>query len=711
MWNRQLAPRLSIVLIVLGFASSSSAAPSAELGAPMRAAEARAGTLLLQSESGLRPAPTVATDVHIQVTGMIARTRVVQRFHNPTSEWVEGIYVFPLPDRAAVDGLKMIVGDRVLEGEIHTREEAKAQYERARSEGRKATLLEQERPNLFTNAVANLGPNEVVEVAIEFQEDLRLDRGNFSLRFPLVVGPRYVPGVAIAGGFDGHGWARNTDEVPDAERVTPPIADPDGPRRHPARIHVALDPGFALSRVDSPSHRLAVSPQAGNRFEIDLADGFVPADRDFVLEWTPEIGASPGAALFHESWDGDDYVLLMVMPPDASTEIERLPRETVFVIDVSGSMHGDSITQAKHALALAIGRLRPQDRFNVIAFESSTRVWSETSRSATSAALADALRWIEALRADGGTEMQSALEAALPVEQGEGSLRQVVFITDGAVSNEANLFRTIRARLGQSRLFTVGIGSAPNAHFMRKAAEFGRGTYTFIGTASEVANKMGELFAKLESPVLQDLRVSWDARAVETWPKRLPDLYAGEPILIAARMSKKAGAVVLSGRRGDEDIVLDVPVQGGALHPGIARLWARRKVEALMSSLHDGADRAEVKHAVTGLGLRHHLVTRWTSLVAVDNTPTRPDGEALSTRAIPTLLPAGWDLGSLGAPGPRPPRQHPPIPSRAEGAAPPVQMLAARLPQGATPAPLLILLGIVLVASGTVLRHFSRRAR
>ena len=713
---------LAIFLSVLGPAVK--AAPSFELE-KMRPSQARAGALLLELEGGMRAAPTLSTDVEVHVTGMIARTRVVQRFHNPTPDWVEGIYVFPLPERSAVDAMRMIVGGRVLEGEIQTRAEAVTTYQKAKSEGRKATLVEQERPNLFTTSVANLGPGEDVQVEIEYQEDLRYDSGRFTLRFPMVVGPRYIPGGTSVAGFSGSGWARNSDEVPDAARITPPVADPESGRSHPATIRVQLDAGFRLAEVRSPSHAIRVSAEPHDRYAVTLDGGSVPADSDFVLEWTPRVGEAPGAALFHEEWRGEHYVLLMVMPPDAKVaQRARLPRETIFVIDTSGSMHGDSIVQARAALTLALERLRPVDFFNVIEFASSPHRLFGESQPAEPFALARAQAWVQGLDASGGTEMLSALRSALANDAERSAVRQIVFITDGAVGNEEALFSFIRANLGDSRLFTVGIGSAPNSHFMTRAAEFGRGTFSYVGSPSEVQTKMGELFAKLESPVLHDLDLAWDERHAEAWPKRIPDLYLGEPVVVAARLPGGEGNVVLRGRRGAEDFTIDLAVEGGAEQRGVARFWARRKVAALMSSLHDGAAMADVKEQVAGLGLKHHLVTRWTSLVAVDVTPTAPVDVDLETRPVPTLLPKGWSLWHLfgggdseaaaraqaNAPAPPPP----PGSTRAAAPVPTAQPLAfaiqGRLPQGATPAALLLWIGSACLGGAAALWRLRGRA-
>ncbi len=648
----------------------------------MRPGDAKCGTLLLRTAEGLRPAPTVVTDVQIEVTGMVARTTVEQRFRNPGDGWVEGVYVFPLPERAAVDTLALVVGGRLIVGEIRTRGEARATYRKARKEGRKASLLEQERPNLFTTSVTGIGPGEEVRIGIEYQEDLRFDAGGYSLRFPMVVGPRYVPG-------GGH--------VPDAARITPPVRHPQEGPINPVRIRVELDSGVPLARLHSPSHAVRIRPLGGHRRAVELAKQSVPADSDFVLTWRPAPADAPVAALFHEEKEGERYALLMVMPPDPTHgDQASLPRETIFVIDTSGSMHGASIEQARRALGLALARLRPADRFNVIAFSSSTRRLFPRAVHAQPVHVDDAQRWVASLQAQGGTEMLPALQVALDPSEEGSRVRQVVFITDGAIGNEARLFAEIR-----SRLFTVGIGSAPNGHFMARAAELGRGTSTTISQIHEVREKMDALFAKLESPVLTDIRLEFDVDGAEAWPSRVPDLYLGEPVVVAARLPAGAGRFRVAGLRGGEPWQAELGLEAGVGRAGVSRLWARRKIASLTGSLHDEADPKRVREAVVALGLRHHLVTRHTSLVAVDVTPTAPLGVVPDLRALPTNLPKGWSyehvFGELRAREGAPAAPPPPLEHARRG---------PRLPQGGTSSALFLWLGVAcLLAAGLTWRR------
>lgn len=609
------------------------------LAAPAYAEPARtkeAGFFLRSRGGDPVAAPLLATDVAFRVSGPIARARVVQTFRNPHDAWYEGVYVFPLPESGAVDRLVLRIGTRVVEGEIRERELAKQAYAQARAAGQRAALLDQARPNIFSTNVANIAPGETVVVELEYQQVLRYDNGRFSLRFPMVVGPRYIPTAAVP-------------VVADAHRITPPVMRPgtEGERTNPVTIRVTLDAGVPLATVESAYHPIDVKERDDSRREIVLADAATPGNRDFELTWVPRQSALPQAAWFTERVGAHHYALLMLLPPEAA-RAPRLPREVVFVLDTSGSMAGASIRQAKEALELALGRLGPQDRFEVIEFNSGARALFNGARDAGPDNLRAAVRWVRTLEARGGTEMAAALRLALDGSERSSRVRQVVFLTDGAVGNEEALFRLIRERLGDSRLFTVGIGSAPNSHFMTKAAQLGGGTFTYIGRIEEVRAKMGELFAKLEAPVLKDVQAHWpEGVQVEAWPARLPDLYAGEPLVLVARLDKLDGELRVHGQRDGSAWEARVPLEEHAAATGLGSVWAREKISALVDSLREGASETVVRSRVIELAQAHGLVTRYTSFVAVDKTPVRASEEALKLAEVPTLLPEGWQYDKV----------------------------------------------------------------
>src|SRR6185295_7850862 len=348
-------------------------------------------------------------------------------------------------ETAAVDHLTMHVGDRVIEGQIQEKQAAKAVYEQARAQGQRASLVEQERPNIFTTSVANIPPGAAIVVEIQYQQTVRYDAGRFAVRFPMVVGPRYIPMPPADDEVDGCGL--EDDAGDDPARITPPVQHPAHGPLNPVTLRITLDPGLPVTGIASPYHPIDVRPLDRDAWEITLADGPVPADRDFELMWSPVGGAAPSAVLLTEPQGPDLYALLMVVPPVPAARAQaRVPREVIFVLDNSGSMHGASIEQAKAALKLALDRLRPTDTFNVVRFNHTTDAVFSGAQPATTQNLATASRYVGRIQADGGTEMLPALQLALDGHEHPGHLRQVIFLTDGAVGNEQQLFDAIHAR-------------------------------------------------------------------------------------------------------------------------------------------------------------------------------------------------------------------------------------------------------------------------
>jgi Ca-activated chloride channel family protein len=607
------------------------------------------GTLLFKYLNQYKKAPQLTIDVRMKITGMINRVTVIQTFSNTTDAWQEGIYVFPLPENAAVDQLRLRVGERIVEGQIKEKQEAKKTYQQAIKQGKKAALTEQERPNVFTTSVANIAPHETVTVEIEYQQIVHYDNAAFSIRFPMVVGPRYIPGQQRINGFAGTGWALNTDQVPDATRITPPVIAPGSDRKNKVSIRIDLDAGLQLDKIYSPYHAIQIDEQA-HRYQIQLKQELTLANKDFELIWLPHTSDAPKAALFTEKVNGETYALIMMIPPTVK-KTESLNREIIYVIDTSGSMGGQSIIQARAALELALTRLKPGDRFNIIQFNSWTAKLFSRSELVSPASLEQALHYVRSLEASGGTEMATALHAALANQGEHESLRQIIFITDGSIGNEQVLFDIIQMELGQSRLFTVGIGSAPNSHFMQRAATFGRGTHSYIGKLDEVQTRMQSLFEKIENPILKDIHVDWgqvnkqtnnSAVNIDHWPQKIPDLYQGEPLLITAKVDALPDTILISGHVAKQDWNATLNLSGGQNRPGIATLWARNKIAALMQQKRD-AEFESTKQVIIATALKHHLVSQYTSLVAVDVTPSRPLDKNINTNAIPTHLPAGWD--------------------------------------------------------------------
>ena len=622
------------------------------------------GSLTLRDDQGRTiDAPRMHTAVRMEVSGIVARVEVSQRFHNDSDVWVEGVYAFPLPENCAVDRLRMTVGERIIVGEIREKQQAQKIFEQARQQGQRASVVHQQRPNLFRTAVANIGPGETIEVAIGYLQIVDQDAGRYSLRFPLTITPRYIPGMNVDPG------TALTSETPTAA-VTLAVPGDDSstladlhPRlsyadaqRQSVSIEVDIDAGAPLQDIVSTYHPISVTAtQRG--VQVRLRDQRAPADRDFALGWVPVVQGEPSIALFREPTDQGDHVLLMFMPPQETRPLST-PREVIFVIDTSGSMAGASIEQARAALLNGLRTLEPADRFTVIQFNSVHEELFDEPVDATARNLAHAYRYVSNLRAQGGTEILPALLTALSMPESGEHLRQVIFITDAAVGNEDQLMLAIRQQLGSARLFTVGIGSAPNGHFLRTAARAGRGTFTYIGAIDEVERKMSELLNKLTSPVLTDIQLTWpDGVQPQYSPASIGDLYAGEPIVVAARLQSSAkGVLTISGRTSGA-WTRQISLAGMQPRSGVASLWARNRIGELMDSRSNGATEDAIRGSVLPLALQYQLVSNYTSLVAVDRTPARPDGESLHSRRVPTTKPNGLDWPAEGMPSTATPAQ------------------------------------------------------
>lgn len=598
-------------------------------------------------------APTLRADVEMTVTGPIVRTRVTQNFENTSDAWLEGIYTYPLPKGSAVDVLKMQVGDRIIEGEIQEKEQAKRTFEAARDSGKRASLVIQRRPNIFSTRLANIGPGEVVKITIEYQDLIEPRDNIFQLRFPMVVRPRYNPGTPLDDRQARAGWGYDTDQVPDGSKITQPLVDGAQDNHNPVSLTVNLNPGFEMASLQSPSHDIAIDAQDRSA-TVSLAEGDTPADQDFILRWTPRANTAPRIGLFEEQTDEGKHQLLMLLPPTEESEAVEVPaRELVIVLDRSGSMGGQAIRQAKAAVRRAVMRLKANDTFNIIAFSSNAQLLFKDSQPVTDRTIDMALDFVSHIVADGGTEMSEALAHALIENEDKmgGRLKQVIFVTDGGVGNEVALMNQIKKNLGNARLFTVGIGSAPNNYFMSEAAHFGRGTFINIAMQDDVMDAMARLFTKIERPQLTNIRIKGLTDRVDRVPATIPDLYDGEPVVIALKNAGSLSGFRLEGERDGKPWSKVIPpahigvASGGAMQ-GVANLWARKKIKAINRSyvgLYGSEYQAEKRGKILKLALGYHLVSDFTSLVAVEQEVARPQNTTLYNREVATNLPAGMN--------------------------------------------------------------------
>ena len=609
--------------------------------------DVKSGKLMMRTDEGISSAILLSTDVKIDIAGPVSRTIVSQRFINTGEKWAEGVYVFPIGENSAVDTLKMRIGDRFIEGKIKEKKVAKIAYEKAKEEGKKASLVEQQKPNMFTNTIANIGPGEIVTVQIEFQTKLSPHNGVWELRVPLVSAPKYSLKTFLQKvNISNFGFSEKAinAEFNDNSDVT--LSDPSE-IINPVEISINLKPGFEIGELESPYHDVDFQNIADGHKSIQTK-GPISSDRDFVLTWRAK-DSDVTASLFTEKQHNRDHYLLTLNPPLEIKNQKPTKREIIFVVDISGSMSGEPLRQAKAGLVMAIKRLKSNDKFNIVFFSDTTWSYTDTPVQATPLEKRRALGVVQRLETEGGTIMYPALNYALDnFTKSTSDLKQLIFLTDGQITNEDSLFEVISRKLDNTRLFTIGIGSAPNSYFMSRSAEIGRGAHLHIGKESEISAKMSELFAKIENPAVTDLKLKLpNGLYAEHYPNPLPDLYVGDPVSIAIRGYESFGTATLEGKIGDKNWSIDVPLDQAVKHSGIAKVWAREKIanleRAWIAQSASGETLESIDRELLKTALNYGLVSRLSSLVALDVTPTRPLQVSLTTSKIKTAIPHGWD--------------------------------------------------------------------
>lgn len=629
-WQDRILISLGAILLLLFLVRAGSAQ-----------ADPESWGLRLKSDKHEYTQLAINTGIEVDITGLVARVQVTQHFTNNNDGWAEGVYRFPLPQGAAVDRMQIKVGERILEGEIREKETAGRIYQQARDAGKTTTLVEQQRRNQFETSLANIGPGETIEITIAYLQNVSYSDFSYHFNIPLTFTPRWTPGTGEPAKLD----------LPAPLRPEPNLRPASTATDHRLTLQARLVTALEFAAIESRYHDVDIR-QVDDGYRVSLVNPDAVTDRDFELTWTPALQSRPSASLTTFNAGDAVYAQLMLAPP-LGDSITPIAREVILIIDTSGSMEGRPLQQARRALLHALKSLGPEDYFNLLEFNSQTEQLFDESVPATPTSLYIAQNFINGLHANGGTDMKPALKTALDMPELRELMRQVVFITDGAVGNESDLLKTVAERLGESRMFTVAIGHAPNTWFMRKAAEIGRGSYTRIGKLDEVEQRMSALWERIRVPALTDICVDW-GEAAEFYPEIIPDLYAGEPLWLIARLPSEPTIISLCGNFNGQDWDLDVNGWDAAKTPpsadNLAILWARKKIESIEDSLMFGADRELSELEITGTALEFGLLTRFTSLVAVDKTPRRDMTEAMAKSDVPGLLPAGTSNQLAGYP-------------------------------------------------------------
>lgn len=580
----------------------------------------RSGVLrTLDPDSGeVLPVPLRHTDVQASIAGTIATVLVEQQFHNPFDRTIEAEYVFPLPDDAAVSDFVMIVGERRIRGVIREREEAEEIYSEARRKGYRASLLTQERPNVFTQRVANIEARKQIDVQLTYFNRLPFTDGAYEFVFPMVVGPRYNP----AGSTDGIGAVSRDKPGTSGQSTEVPYLRPGERSGHDVSLTVDLDAGVALDTVKSTTHAVDVEWDGLEKATVRLTRRAAIPDRDFILRY--EIGGSGVAStLFKHEDETGRYFSLELHPPGQLEELTRSPRELIFVIDTSGSMSGAPLAIAKRAVANVLERMTPDDTFQIIRFSNNTSSFGRSPVPATGRNVRKGLEYLDRLDSGGGTEMLRGIRVALGFPHAPERVRLITFLTDGFIGNEADILAEIQRGLGSSRIFSFGIGSSPNRFLMDRMAFLGRGAVAYIGENQELADEVVDsFFERIAHPALAEIEIDWQGMEIEEiYPARVPDLFPGRPVFLTGRYEGALpSAIRLFGRAEGREIVVDVPIDSEttAEHPALRNLWARRKISELaMQSLLD-SDADTISGAIKDVALDHGLMSAYTAFVAVD---------------------------------------------------------------------------------------------
>jgi len=578
------------------------------------------------------PLPLKHTDVNGRLEGYIATVDVTQQFHNPYDSKIEAVYVFPLPHDSAVSEFLMIIGERRIRGIIRERAEAEKLYKQARHQGYVASLMTQERPNIFTQSVANIEPGRQIDVKISYYHTLPYVDGWYEFVFPMVAGPRYN----LAGTTKGIGSAPRGARGASGQNTEIEYLKPDERSGHDISLKVEINAGVDIEETVCRTHVITKQIESPARQLIALGANDRIPNRDFVLRYRVAGERMKSTLAAYKDQRGG-YFTLMLYPPKDLQSLTRKSMEVVFVLDCSGSMSGRPLEQAKTAIRRALHQLQPDDTFQIIRFSNDASQMGARPVEATVRNVQRGLAYVDSLNSEGGTEMITGIKAALDFPHDPDRLRFVCFLTDGYIGNEAEILAAVQERLGASRIFSFGVGPAINRYLLEHMAKLGRGVVAYLGPNDSASDVMDSFFSRISHPALTDLKIDWGVDVADVFPRRIPDLFVGRPVILTGRFSGKApGTVRLSGQLGHRREEFRVGASSGRLNlAGIPSIWARLKIADLEDrSLFDSG--SDVPERVRQLALDYGLLSTYTAFVAVDAT-ARTEGKSGTTvrQAVP----------------------------------------------------------------------------
>ncbi|MBA7663976.1 hypothetical protein ES703_72025 [subsurface metagenome] len=585
------------------------------------------------------PLPLKHTDVTAQISGYIATVQVIQQFHNPYDEKIEAVYVFPLPQNAAVNEFIMIIGERRIRGIIRERKEAERIYREARRQGYVASLLTQERPNIFTQKVANIEPGKEIDVNIKYFNTLAYVDGWYEFIFPMVVGPRFNP----PGYTDGVGAVASGKAGISGQKTEVQYLKPGERSGHDISLAVDIDAGVAIEEVVCSSHVITNSSPGPEKRTVKLNSLDSIPNKDFILRYKVAGKTVKSAVVTHRNERGG-FFTLMLYPPANLSHLKRAPMEMIFVLDCSGSMRGKPIAKAKDAISRALRKLGPNDTFQIIRFSNNASQFGPDPVPASAANIRRALKYVDSLHGSGGTMMIEGIKAALDFPHDHHRFRLVSFMTDGYIGNEVEILAAIHKRLGASRIFSFGVGSSVNRYLLDRMAKLGKGAVAYIGLNDSAGQVVDLFYERISHPALTDVTIDWgDMRVTDVYPRRIPDLFVGRPVILTGRFNgQRSTTIRVTGKVGDLTQEIAIPValdDSAAAHLGIACVWARKKIEDMANQATYDSN-SDLPGQIKQVALEYSLMSAYTAFVAVDSS-RQTAGDHGVTVAVPVPVPDG----------------------------------------------------------------------
>lgn len=597
------------------------------------------GALITKLEDKQIQMPLKHTDVKAFISGHISTVEVTQEFQNPYDQKIEAIYVFPLPHNAAINEFIMMIGERRIRGIIRERKEAEQIYLEARRQGYVASLLTEERPNVFTQSVANIEPAKEIHINIKYFHTLEYADGWYQFIFPMVVGPRFnPPGTTGGTGAVAHGSSGASEQDKEIQYLRP-----RGRTGHDISLQVEVDAGVPIEEFECNSHEITSRSPAPEHLSVTLNPADNLPNKDFVLRYRIAGDRIKSSLLTHHDERGSFFNLILYPPRDL-TMLARQPLEMVFVIDCSGSMSGRPIEQAKAAIERGLRLLQPDDSFQLISFSMTASQLGRSPLPATARNIGRALEYLRSLEGEGGTMMIEGIKAALEFPHDPHRLRFVCFLTDGYIGNETEILSELHKRLGASRIFSFGIGSAVNRYLIESLGSTGRGAVAYLGPHDDAAQIMEDFFSRISHPAMTDLQIDWGGLQVaETFPRALPDLFGGRRVIVSGRFtSTQETTLHVTGIADGQPLRLEVPAKSSDLagnHEALPSVWARMKIADLATQASYQPD-PDLTWKIKGVALDYNLMSAFTAFIAVDST-SQTEGATGTTVPVAIPVPEG----------------------------------------------------------------------